>query len=109
MYADSASPLWIAANSGLHGCLRLLLDTEGAMFDNQAPDGTTAFDIALGHGDITAVSMLLNSVTLEPETHMIELALDVLENNHWPELESDAVQNDKPKLTPGPSNKGTFM
>ncbi len=46
---------------------------EGVLEDNYVADGTTAFDIALGHGDDRALNMLLESPCVEPKDHMLRL------------------------------------
>ena len=53
--------------------MEVLLDVEGVVADSQAPDGTTAFDMALGHGDGRMLSVLLQSPCVEPKTHMLDL------------------------------------
>ncbi len=58
----------------------VLLNTEGIFADTRAPDGTSAFDMALGHSDRSALSLLLECPSVEPKDHMLDLAARVMQS-----------------------------
>ncbi len=55
------TPLWNAAHRSDSGMVELFLSIEGCLHDKICPDGTTAFELAIGSRNINVASMLLNS------------------------------------------------
>ncbi len=71
---DDVSAFWLACNGGSRLAVRLLLSVEGRHWDAPAPDGTTAFAIALGHGHTRIVDMILSCESYEPKAEAQSLA-----------------------------------
>ena len=67
------SPLWLAAHYGNVEMIDIILEFSETIEDKPAPDGTTAFAIALGHGYYNIVEMILTTEKIQPKRDMIIL------------------------------------